>query len=877
MNHAAQRRTLRVPAFVGRQDGLAVLDASLDRASRFAAPQVVTVVGALGSGKTRLLQHWSDQLASNENARVVRATGRRKDAQGTPERHALISAILRQRFALTDDLSAAASIARFSSQLQAVFGDRRVAEVAALLGRFIGINLPETPVGRALASRPDREAEVAGAILCRFFEEDCKSMPLVLVVDDLHLADEASIDLLATLASEIGEGAIMLVASARSELYVRRPSWGRAAGNHSRVDLGPLSPLEMDIFMRSVLDTELLATGLALRAACESGGNPHLLRELVGAYQQHGILVAETGSTWRFDAARAAGATIALSPGASAQLRVADLSPAERELLARAAAFGPDFWTGGLVALGRLGASPPDAAVVFAPDPGIDEVRRILDRLAAREYITQTQTSRVVGDTEWSFCDAKERSLVSAGIEPELLRVRKRFAGQWLQSRVGNRHELIAALYQEGGDNRRAAQCFLAAGADARKHLRHDRARAFYLQGVALLDVEDALAKVDAYHCLGDLAMRTGRVTEAIAHFREMLVFAWHLDLPGKGGAAHARLGRILRGLGDYATAAQHLDLAHILFDLAGDRPGIAATLDDIGRLHFLTGRAAAATAFHRGALTIREALGDDRGKGMTLSWMGLVEQRAGNLAAAAEHYRIALGLARQSRDPHGIVFSLLDLGALAREAGQVDDALATLEEARKLSRDMGETFYECHLGIEIAECLVRAGRQGDATREISAARALANRFGARRLLGETHRVAAEASLAAGDVLGARDQAERALGIAESIGAPALRGAALRLLGISVASGAPANAENGGAREIFDRALEVLEGAGAELELGRALAAYADFEQAVGRDENAEQMRGHARDIWRAAWAPLSVAPQDIAASNVTRVVALPI
>jgi len=59
----------------------------------------------------------------------------------------------------------------------------------------------------------------------------------------------------------------------------------------------------------------------------------------------------------------------------------------------------------------------------------------------------------------------------------------------------------------------------------------------------------------------------------------------------------------------------------------------------------------------------------------------------------------------------------------------------------------------------------------------------------------------------------------------------------------SVGRGAPGDPDLGGAREMFDRAVQILGDAGAELELGRALSAYADFEERTGRSDAAAELR----------------------------------
>jgi tetratricopeptide (TPR) repeat protein len=762
-----------------------------------------------------------------------------------------VAELIRRRFGIDERVDPDGALASFRAELQVVFGDRRVGEVAGLLGRFLGFELPESPLGQALALRPDQETDVARAVLCRFLEEDARRRPLVIGIDDAHLADERSLELMARLSGELGDAPLVVVTAARPELLVRRPEWGRGEGAHARIELGPLSELETDIFIRTALGAEELAPGLAERAAIEAGGNPFLLEQLLRVYLQHGILVAETG-TLRFDVDRASQEALDLSPEEAAQARLAELSPAERDLLARGLAFGPVFWTGGVVALGRLGTEPWDATTVFAPDPAIAEVKRMLELLSERDYLVSLPASSIAGETEWSFAQAAERAIVAAGVDPEVMSRRKRFAAQWVEGRTAltsDRLELIGNLLEEGGDPRRAGASFIAAGDDAKKRLRHDRARGLYLRGLRLLDQDDSKLKLEAYHSLGDVAARLGRTHEALAHFGEMLRVAWRMDLPAKGGAAHARIGRLYRSLGEYAKALQHLALAHELFELAGDRPGIAAALDDIGRVQFLTGNSDESMSCHRAALQVREAMHDERGKALTLSWMGVVEAQAGELARAQQSFRRALRISQAARDPRGVIFSLLDLGAVEREAGRLDRAQALLEEARRLVQDLGERLHECHLALQIGDCLLARGQADAAVAELEGAREIARKFGSRRLVAAAERGLAEARLAQGDNLAARDHAFSALGIAESIGASPLAGAALRVLATAVARGAPGEPDRGGPREMFDRAVELLGSAGAELELGRTFTAYAEFEERTGRDLIASELRVQAQGI----------------------------
>ena len=854
LEQEGKKRDIRVRGFVGREKERRALDAALGRAIRFDTPQFVTVIGESGLGKTRLVQEWVKHVEEAGEFRVFLACGR-PPAGGQATPFMTLAALLCKRFGITAEMDEMTARAGFRAELQVVFGDRRVSEVAGLLGQFLGFEMPESPLAQSLAMRPERQLDMARAVLGRFLEEDARKHPLVLVVDDANLADDASLDVLQCLSAELGEAPLVVVATARPELFVRRPEWMKQEGSHARIDVKPLAPLEMDVFIKCALGAQELAPGLAERAAIESGGNPFLLEQLLGVYREHGILVAATASSWLFDMERADQEPVALGPEAAAQARVATLSFAERELLGRAVAVGPVFWTGAVVALGRIGADPWDPTMVFAPDPSIEETKRLILSLQERGFVHPAADSILdCGETAWTLVEPVVRALIEATVDPRTLAERRCFAAQWIEARLGaspssEQYEHVAVLRAEAGDDRRAALAYLTAGDLAGRHRRYERARALYLHGVRLLGADDALLKIDACHKLGDAAARLGRGREALAHFGEMLRVAWRLDLPAKGGAAHSRIGRIHRSLGDYRLALQHLDMAHLLFDLAGDRPGVAASLDDIGRVNYLIGSPDEAIRCHKAALAIREELHDQRGKALTLSWMGLVQAHIGELGWAQRSFQEALLISKTTCDPHGIVFSLLDLGSLTREAGHPGLAQNLLEQARTVARQMGECLNECHLALQIGECHLALGQVDEAEAELKAARDIARKFGARRLCAEADRGLAEICLVREDHVGAREHASRAADEGEKLGAGPLVGAALRVLATALSRSAPGESERGSAREIFDRAVEVLGQSRAELELGRAYSAYAEHEERTGRAATADHLRERASAI----------------------------
>jgi len=221
---------------------------------------------------------------------------------------------------------------------------------------------------------------------------------------------------------------------------LRRPQWGRAESGSMRIDLGSLGQEAVGALIRSVLDVDggdPLPAALVADVSRESEGNPYLVEQLLHVYRRHGVLDFDAERGWCFDAERAGTPAIPLGPEEVAEGRVESLSPVERAVLARAATFGQVFWTGGVVALGRVSTEPSDPVSVFGPDQSILDLRDILDDLGRRDLLQRAAESSLPGDAEWLFRHPGDVDLILSGIDPTALAEMRRFAAQWLESRGG--------------------------------------------------------------------------------------------------------------------------------------------------------------------------------------------------------------------------------------------------------------------------------------------------------------------------------------------------------------------------------------------------------------------------------------------------------
>jgi tetratricopeptide (TPR) repeat protein len=853
-----------LPVF-GRDDELTQLDAIYARAVEYQAPQLITVVGTQGTGKTRLCSEWLTRIAAAGDE-AARPRVYRAKAQAGSGSNALIARLLRDRFGIAESDGEPERMEKVRAELTEVFADPRMTEVLHFMGRFLDLRIGESAFLQAMgASDDERQMDaIARTVLRRFLELDAARSPLILAFDNLHLGDDDSLTLLGELAEGLGGSPVVLLTAARPELFVRRPSWGEGSVDHTRLELVALERADAEKLLRALLAKAEPLPSALVEYSCElTGGNPFFVEELVRVFLTNGT-VTVVGERWRIDPVRATAAELPLTVEDAIEARIAALSPEERDLLEKASTLGNLFWLGALVVLGRLGDD--DAEHGFSRDERA-AVEAVLAELVERDYLLKMPDSTVPGDVEYAFKHNLEHDLVQKRVAPERARRYHRVAAEWLETKMpsrgeqsGEQLEFQALLYENAGDRGRAAAAYLAAADKARERFANEAAIGLYEKGLALYDRDSAIWRIDPLHNYGDVLHRAGHTQYALSIFREMLLAAWRLDHRAKAGAAHSRIARVHRSLGEYSRAEHHLQKAIELFRSAGDVRGVAAVEDDIGRVAFLRGDFPMALQRHERALELRREIGDQRSIALSLHNLGLVHQASGEHGEAVVRFSEALALRREIGDKPGVVQSLLAVGQAWRDRGEVARAFDVLTEALSLAREIGDRIDQATILTHLGEAEVKLARDSEAAGHLTQAVQLAESYGDRLLESEATRLLAEVHLVLDDPRAALAEARRALALAEKVGSRPQEGMAHRALAEVLARGGLTDEDKAATDEHFAKAIEILGEVGAELELGRTFQSYAhalqgrgDLEAAAGYAERAEEIteRLAPRDLRR--------------------------
>ncbi len=426
------RRLLGKPVpCVGRERELSVLENAFDFCVEERAAQVFLVTAPAGVGKSRLAHEFtrSIQRRSPDTAIWVgRGDSMRAGSSLHLVGHALCSALGMRR---------SDPVETHREQLRTRFQGRgeEARRLAEFLGELVGAPFPDPASAELDAARRDPRlmAEQTQRAFGDFLHTESFARPLVIILDDLHWGDAASVRFLDIAVRDAEARAIFVLGLARPEVHERFPRLWAARGMQE-LHLSLLSPKASRQLVGAALGEGFAGEAMA-RLVALSEGNAFYLEEL--------IRTADAGEVGEEDH------TLPETVVAMVQARLSGLDPEARRVLRAASVYGEVFWSGGIAAL--LGDMRSQQATDW------------LSRLCEQEVLMRRQDSRFPGEEELAFRHALLREGAYAMLTEEDRSLGHRLAGHWLEQHGENDALALAKHFERGEDRGRAAQHYLRA------------------------------------------------------------------------------------------------------------------------------------------------------------------------------------------------------------------------------------------------------------------------------------------------------------------------------------------------------------------------------------------------------------------------------
>jgi AAA ATPase domain len=256
-------REARAP-LVGRRRELSLLREMLDRAHSEREPQLVTLVGVRGIGKSRVVYELFRTIQQRPDL-VYWRHGRSLPYGDGVTFWALAEIVKAQAGILETDDSHQAEAKLRAAVAVAVAGEEDRGWLERHLRPLVGLEAEDAAADR----RTD-----AFAAWRRFLESLAEQRPLVLVFEDLHWADDALLDFVDHLVDCASGVPLLVLATSRPELLKRRPGWGGGKANATTLSLSPLSDDETAELVHALLESPVLPAESQAELLARAGGNP---------------------------------------------------------------------------------------------------------------------------------------------------------------------------------------------------------------------------------------------------------------------------------------------------------------------------------------------------------------------------------------------------------------------------------------------------------------------------------------------------------------------------------------------------------------------------------------------------------------------------
>jgi class 3 adenylate cyclase len=449
---------------IGRSRELEVLVSLLARVREERAPQLVTLVGVPGIGKSRLV-HELFQVVDREPELITWRQGRCLP-YGEGVTFWALGEIVKGQAGIFETDGAEQVEEKLHRAVTSVVRDETEARwLKGELRPLAGLTSDWT--------RGDRREE-ATAAWRRFLEAVADDGPAVLVFEDLHWADDGLLDFVDDLVDWVRGVPLLVVGTARPELLEGREAWGGGKANATTISLPPLGDQETARLISALLGQPVQLADDQRVLLERAGGNPLFAEQYVRMLAERGTAGELPESVQGIIAAR-----------------LDALPAAEKELLQDAAVHGKVFWLSGV------------SAATGVESRAAELLLRALER---KEFVRRERRSAVAGDTQYAFQHLLVRDVAYGQIPRRARAQRHRRAAKWIEGlgRPDDHAELLAYHYKQALDLARAAgaeddptlvessrESLRAAGERALALSAYASAAAFFADALALSSPDD--------------------------------------------------------------------------------------------------------------------------------------------------------------------------------------------------------------------------------------------------------------------------------------------------------------------------------------------------------------------------------------------------
>ncbi len=688
--------------------------------------QIVSIMGDSGLGKSRLTRELRAAFFANPEAENVRWLEGQCMSFSEDMSYFLAGQIVLNLLGLGPEDRQEDVLFNLWEMGEDLLGKETAREAVPFLANMLGLELKSEWATWVHELDPKVRLKQIFWAVREFFAAAARKQPLVISLDDLHWADENSLELLADLISISNRVPVMFV-------FVFRPMRQKGCWTlheaaeenlhhrYTALELVPLSRRQSEEMLGQLLPGAELPVEVVDEIFAKSAGNPFYLEEVVRSIMDSEAVVKVSAegepAEWRFDPSKSGELRVPDSLHSAIIARIDRLTEDARQALQMAAVIGRQFQS---ELLRHLAHAEAESSIM-------------LDQLEQHKLIRPLEMSM---DETFIFPDALVQEVAYENL---LMQRRQEFhlkIAQALEDSLGERSEeecaLLAHHYSRSSDSKRALRYLDMAAQRAQAAFANETAILMYTR---LLEI------------LGDSPEEWERRFAVLMQLQRVY---------GMAGRQKEREGR--------------LNEMRQIAETHSDENRLADVLNELADLCGWTGRYDEAIAAAGQALEIKVRCADPAGQAMALHQLGVVSYYRNDYGPAREHLTKAVALRRELNDADGLLWSLIYNYMIYFMTGEYDQAITLNTSALETARARQDWFQ---IGIQLTNAVrinLRLGEYELAEEQLKESLEMKTRVGDRIGQGFALFAIGLANQAQGKLVEARQAFEQSLELRQVIG-----------------------------------------------------------------------------------------------------------
>lgn len=666
----------------GRDAVIAKVVSSIDTVMK-GRGQIVSIIGDSGLGKSRTVREVRKALKDREGADKIRIIEGQSLSFSESVSYWLVAQILFGALGLADEANAEEVMSSLWEKGEELLGKETAREAIPFIANILDLPLEGDWAKWVLELDPKARQKQSFWAVREFMCAMAKQQPMLVILDDMHWADEASLALVEDMLSVTDRAPLMFVLVFREmrdkgAWRLRDKADSTYAHRYTQIELKPLTQDESADLLGKLLPGAEIDAEDVEEILDKAAGNPFYLEEVVRALIDSGAVVPDATEPGQWEVtAEIDNIAVPDSLHSAIVSRIDRLTEDARQGLQAASVIGRRFE---LEVFRGLAGAQSELELLLAQ----------LERTGMIRPMSQPESM-------YNFHDALVQEVAYDSLLVQRRQEFHRRVGEILETifaeNIGQHAEMLAYHYSRSDNLEKAITYLDLAGEKAQAEFANETALRYYNELIKLLG-DDESRWEKRFELLNQRQSVYGllaRQQEREADLKEMVALAEKYNNEVLRSDALCAMSDLLQWTGRYDEAVKIADEALALKEAQQDKIGQSAALHQIGVVNYYRGNYEPAKDALEKAAEFRHEANDAAAESWSELYLTMIHLVSGNYGDAWSHNDAALAAAEQRGDWMLMGIHLNNGGRIAIRMGEYERALEMLAQSLEMRGRVGD------------------------------------------------------------------------------------------------------------------------------------------------------------------------------------------